>query len=297
MNSLELIAYTQRIISDQGLQVWGGEETILAHLDTAYQKVHGRLSNYDNGIGEVYTDFTWAAPAAGKSESTFNLPRYFEQIKLVEMLDGSGRKLNHIAWPADQVSIQYPGYANYYGYVWWIRNNRLTVDTQWGNGLTQPTTLRVFFYREPAPMLVFQPSATAAGTITFPTEPYNRLGKINPIDGWYDGTTWEIVDGKGTGQIFDIDTFVGSTKVGTLVDGQTLSPVPDTSSIIASVPSVPGRAHALIAYETALDGARIEENVSAASLLEMERKDRWRDLERTMSVRQVQMSRAFLDTE
>ena len=116
------------------------------------------------------------------------------------------------------------------------------------------------------------------------------------MDGWYDSTVWEIVSGKGQGQIFEVDTYVGSTGVGTLSPSDTLDPIPDTDSIIASIPAVPNRAHALIAYETAIDGARIEENTSAASLLEMERKERWKDINDTLSVRQVQMTRRFIDT-
>jgi len=298
MNALELIAYTQRIISDQGMQVWGGEEAILDHLDTAYQKVHGRLGNFDIGVGEVSKDYAWSAPASGKTESAYQLPRYFEQVKLVELLDSSGNPISTRAWPMDQIQARYPGNAGYCGFLWWMRNHRLTIDTQWASGFTAPATVRVWFYREPPGLVVFQPETDASDgtTINFPTEPLNSMGKMMRIDGWYDSTVWEIVTGPGQGQIFEIDSYVGSTGVGTIATAETLSPIATQGSVIASVPAIPGRAHALIAYETAIDGARIEENTNAASLLEMERKERWKDLNDTLSVRQVQMTRNFIDT-
>jgi len=297
MNTLELMSFARRIISDQGLQVWGGDSAIIEHLDVAYEKIHGRFASFDIGIGEVYQDFTYTKPASGVNQISFLLPKHFEQVKVVEMLDTNGNRMEYTAWPADQVRILFPGFNDFLGYVYWIRNNTLTIDTTWAYGAPIPTTIRVWFYRSPSGLLVFQPSGATATTVTFPTEPYEEMGKIVPMDGWYDGSQWEVVSGKGQGQMFEIGSFVGSSRVGTLTDGYSLNPIPDGNSIVAAVPAIPRRAHALIAYETALDGARIEENQAAAILLQAERQERWADIDKTLSVRQVQMNQRITNLE
>ncbi|MCG8433879.1 MAG: hypothetical protein MJA83_07610 [Gammaproteobacteria bacterium] len=297
MNVLELIAFAQRVITDQGLQVWGGPAVILEHLNVHYEKVHGRMVNFDIGIGEVYTDFAWADPPANKRETTFLLPQHFEAMKFVEFQDSNGKPQEVTAWPSDRVEAQFPGFLDFNGFVYWMKRNRLVIDTFWAQGQQKPATVRCYYYRSPQPLSVIKPSAASSTTITLPTEPYDQMGKIVAADGAYDGSVWEIVEGPGAGQVFEIDTFVGSTRVGTLESGQTLSPLPTTDSIIAGVPALPQRAHPLIAYETACDGARIEENNNAFSLIENELDKRWDDLDTNQALRQFQMSRRFQTSE
>ncbi|NOY25026.1 MAG: hypothetical protein GXP62_04050 [Oligoflexia bacterium] len=289
MNVFELLAYTRRLLSAKGVQVWGGDAEMIEHLQRAYEKVYGRLSAMDLGFNLVKKDFTWTDPSSTSTETAFDLPPYVEAIKLVEFLDDAGKRLSYTAWPIDQVQAQYPGYIGFNGYVWWLRRNRLVIDTQWATGLSYPKTVRVWFYRAPSELVVFKPTSATVSSVVMPPEPYDEHGKILAVDGYYDGAVFEVVSGTGAGQTFEVESYDGSTRTLTLVSS--LSTAPDSDSIISSVPAIPARAHGLIAYETALDGARIEENTNAASLLMDERRERWEDLERTLTTRQVQMPR------
>lgn len=291
MHALQIADYVKRLISDHQLDVWGSSPSALFdHLNAAYEKIAGQFQAMDIGAGQVSRDYAWVDAAAGESFASYVLPPWAEVVKAVELRANSGTRHLGWAWPEEMVAAH--GRAGQIFYS--MQRRRVVLHLGRAGAPSRADTVRIHFYRAPSALTVFRPANADASTISFPDEPVNDQGMIRRVAGYYDGSMFEVVSGAGAGHVFEIDTFDGSD--GTLLPGDEFPETPTSDSILVSVPSVPDRAHPLIAYECALEGARIEENVSAHSLLTQEVNSRWKDIKRTLSVRQVQASRQVWQT-
>lgn len=293
LHALSLINAAQRIILDHGLTVWGSKGVALYHVQSAYEELCGRYMAVDDGHLFVSKDFTYTKPTSPETKAFLNLPWWFETVKFVELLDSNGSKRVN-CYPLDMVLA---ADAEYGSFSYHFRGSRLAVDNHNAPSGTV-ATVRVNAYREPAQLVVFKPSAATATTVTFPTEAYQEnpndpLGRIFIEDGYYDNTQWIVVSGPGQGTTFEIGSF--ASMVGTLLDGTTFlaANTLTSESIVAMVPSLPGRSHRIIPWIAAGEGSMIEENVTAASLIRNKTKTLWEDFENTMTVRQIQASRTF----
>lgn len=293
IHTLGLVNAAKRIIKDQGLQVWTRDGEALYHVQSAYEELCGRFAAVDDGHLLLFEDFSYTAPTAPETRVAINIPYWFETIKEVEALDATGKPIVGCV-PVDQLHGSYAYSGNF---TYHMRGSQLIIDSH-GAGGGRTTTIRVYAYRSPANLVVIKPKSSTTTTVEFPTEAYqlnssDPYGRVFTMDGYYNSTQWVVVSGPGQGTVFEIESF--ESMVGSLLAG-TSFPLDTTlteDSIIAMVPSVPERAQRIIPWIAAGEGATIDENVTANSLIRNKEKSLWKDFENTMTVRQVQSSRTF----
>lgn len=286
MNVYELLAYTQRLLADKSSRVWGSNAECLEHIQAAYQKVHGKFTAIDEGHAMVEKDYSWVTPDTNTYEAEYRLPRNCETVKSVALLNSSG-KIVELAVPHDLIELQNREVNPFYAY--YFRRGNLILRAG-GSGSSGISTIRINYYRTAAELSVFQATLVSGNSITLPSAPYDGLGKMLAYDEAYEGDQFEVVSGAGVGELYDITAYAGSTRIATVHSAITVSA--NTSSVISVVPTIPVRAHPIIAYMTAMDGARIEENRRAYQLLADEVGVLWNNIEGTLSLRQVQAARA-----
>lgn len=288
MNVFELMAYSSRLISDKGARVYSSKAEHLEHLQAAYNKVHGKFTAIDAGHSLVKKNYAWTTLDANTHEAEYHLPRNCESVKSVAILDSSS-KIIMMAVPHDLVELQGRTVAPWLGY--YFRRNTLILKSHALNTTSSATYVQVHYYRTPADLMVCKPTTVSGQNITLPAAPLDGLGKVHSYDAAYEGTEFEVVLGPGLGEVYEITSYAGSTRVATVRTGTTVSAT--TESILSVIPALPDRAHHLISYMAALDGARIEENRRAYQLLRDEVDMLWRNIEGTLTLRQVQAAHAI----
>jgi hypothetical protein len=287
MNLPEIMAHVKRMTSDSSGRVFRTHGELVEHAQTAYEKVHGRFTGFDEGYGLISKDYTWVEPDSYTKEASYLLPRFCESVKMAEILNASGESVR-LAVPHDPVELKSAEVAPTFAF--YFRNRHLVLWSVGGGWNTSAATLRVSYYRAPANLALIKPTAVSGQNITFGRAAYDGLGKILAIDDFYKGCQLEVIAGPGLGEVYDIDAFVGSTMVATVLTGETVTAT--TDSVLSVLPAIPTRAHTLIPLLVAMDAARIEENKRQYELIGGEVASIWLDIENTLSLRQVQAARA-----
>jgi len=95
--------------------------------------------------------------------------------------------------------------------------------------------LTIWFSGRPPDMSYGTALAGAARTITFASTP--TLGTTSIYDNYYNGAHVHMTSGTGVGQINEVETYVGSTRIATMVD--TWSTIPNNTSVYDIAPVIP----------------------------------------------------------
>lgn len=293
MNVLEIVTFARRLLSDQRSRVFSDDGSVVEHMNAAYEKVMGEFMTWDEGYGLMEPAYTVAAQplATGKKTAEYALPPFLESIKQVALIGSTGQVKGYLAG-SDMNLVDSPDMIpRSTGLLYYLRNRKLVIDHSWAHTGLSGSSFRVEYYRAPARLMVAQVASATSSTVVLPASPYNEQGTIYSTDDYYNGCQFEVVSGTGEGQIFTCGDYAGSTRTLSLESGETFAVTLDSTSIIAMIPNLPDRAHSVIAYMTARDGARIEENISAGNDFQQEINERMNSIRTAFARRQLQTPR------
>lgn len=206
-NAFDLMTFTRFLIAEKTSRYFRGGH-LFSGLSAAQNRIAALLRTEDAGFFQTYEDYTMVA-----DQRNYDLPLRFKAPVHVERIDG-----NFASFPKEiKLRRTRPPGARSSDTTYDIIGSEIFFDP--APSSTTPQYRLWYSYSLPDLAYGVMPATSTASAIKLAATAHadNDYYPAIPIDDYYNGVTFEILDGTRAGDTFVADDYAGATRVVTPV--------------------------------------------------------------------------------